>query len=496
MKKKIVYFVFIMFISFNLSASTLIETPEDGSSTVEVDIPSETSIFSIPVDGSVPLEEITDDCELQTIRETDLKIVGYEGTQNSGGPVKGFRGYIIGGTGEDTCTATINTEEINPGIDNTLEADTWTMISPPEDVEWSKLSIGEECEIKGIGDTSVWSISLEGNDPVNLEEETELTKDNIYWIRTQNDCTFNPKKDWNLQTEEGSELSDDLYFFDIEAGDDGEARLGNGADDVLDQDEYEMADGNIRGRFVSEDFDEGRERTLKITNLENDETASVEGSGEYLRYPILGEDEDAYDWGTEQLGVFQLEEGSENDFEVEVKVDGETVQSETYTLTTPGAEDPEEDDSLKYDYEARLMSNSRKLLPKEDGSTDLTLEDVPRKLWFEGEIKSDKRTIEMELSSSEGGSFSTDNYETLDDSRVIEIPTESRNREFGPDQSGLTVLGDSTQFNLKIDEGSETYEQVFTLELDKAKCSELEYDTCGDRSKCTWDHGFKKCLTK
>lgn len=153
-------------------------TQGDSQDTLSVDLGAHESgwaTLALPIDGEVPLSQITDDCDMG-----ENVAYGYEGEGTSSETVDGMRGYAI--QLESDCTAEIETSSITGNLQKSLPNDEWTVFSVPSDTTVEDLESG--CDFNGYEGTNIFEITIdEGNIP--LESGDTLEGSGVYWIRAQ-----------------------------------------------------------------------------------------------------------------------------------------------------------------------------------------------------------------------------------------------------------------------------------------------------------------------
>ena len=449
MKKPLFYLLFFSIISASSVAGSV--ELEEGWNTFSVSSEISESELTGSSDCDFRPVEGTDNFFFEQERQGD-----YEEVEELY-PWKAYYGWV-----SDSCTLETINSEWDEDVD--LNSGEWNLIKPPQNDE----VLEEECDISK-GSLESYYYTETGGNIIDLDNHDSRGLNKGIFVWPTNSCNI------NYESTNSEEMSlGNLYFKEGE-----NILVSNGKDGDQERElSYEMYDGLIDGSFVSE-TEEEVERNIYVENKDTGESMEFGGSGEVVKNPSVGGW-----WGVSSES--EVEEGSvyemdgETEFKVEVRSSdsSEVWQEETFSFEPFGRgdstdEDEDSDDekddehdssseeSLDYSYEVSLGGETGKI--NNEGGNDFSVEEVPIELWFKGFIYSDRKTISMEVSNSDGGSFSTDNSETVGDRKRIEIPTEDRNRLFGPEETGITTLKDGTEFEVTIDEGSEFYTETFTF---------------------------------
>lgn len=329
-----------LFITSAAAQDSVFQAPgaEVSDDTLSVELEAHSSgwaTLALPVNGAVPLSEITDDCQIQ-----GDAAFGFNGGGTSTDAINGMRGYAV--ALEESCTAEIDISSVSGGLDTQLPDDEWVVFSVPREMSVSELETG--CDFNGIDGTNMWEVTLEqGNVP--LDSDATLQPTSLYWIRTSgSDCEvdlsnqpFQPPEggddsDSSDDSEETTAEAGDLYFWSTEG--DGGSHVNNeaGSPNTDENMHYDMWDGRIEGRWTSHG---SGERTIIVENT----YGQVEntGSGSYVSVPAEGGET----WGTEQDGVHHMTSYGDSEYTVRVEdaETGEVIQEDEFTFTPNSGDD-------------------------------------------------------------------------------------------------------------------------------------------------------------
>lgn len=163
------------------------DEPEEGTFEVELN-PLDyknnqgIAIFALPVNGEVPLSQLSDDCPI-----VGDQVYGYESGGTETSTLNGMRGYATVTENTQSCTATVERSAVSGNLDLDLPNNEWVVASVPRQMDMSELEIGQSCTFNGIDDTQIWEITNQGNQA--LDEGATLEPSGLYWIRAQGeDC--------------------------------------------------------------------------------------------------------------------------------------------------------------------------------------------------------------------------------------------------------------------------------------------------------------------
>lgn len=353
MKQKVIFIFISFFLLIGFTAATGYSIDLDQEANLNGE-DYHYSVTSIPTyDGLSAIE--TSSLENQC---SDLRTVTWDGDsgETESDIVFSTRGYVF--LAPQECDISIDSEDYVEESAPSL-SEGWNIISTGSGVMFDEAQ-GElsNCQIPQSdvhpNRKKLYKISLEGSSSVMpITESLQISR--AYWVEVEEDCNINqengddsivnPPEEDDSDSEE--DINDDehtlgdVYFYDTE--DNSKLVRSDAENNYQDENyEYNMYDGAIEGYF--EYHNRGGELdTLWVRNHHTDVTDTGFGNSEYLSVPP-----DSETWGTEQSGLYEMDNTGCTDFSVAVLPEA-TADPETESLQGPTefsfCPDNREDDS-------------------------------------------------------------------------------------------------------------------------------------------------------